>query len=113
MRPSTLRRLGLAFRIEWFLRGIPVLVLALGTAGCPATVKRCEFPLWVSVMPTEEADAECRRLGVKWTDDGRLIEDTDWIKGCAPKDRIIYNGQGLTGGHELAHQVERNCGGDR
>ena len=55
MTTATLRRLGLAFRISWFLRGIPVLLIL---AGC-APVKRCEFPLWVTVTP----DADVRDFG--------------------------------------------------
>ena len=94
MRPSLLRSLSF---------------LALLTAGCAYPVKRCEFPLWVTVTPN--ADEECRALPnlSDWADDGRLIKDTDWIKGCAPKDRIITNGTPENMGHELAHQVERNC----
>ena len=95
MLPSTLRRLGLAF--------------LLITAGCASKPLRCEFPLWVSVMPDAEADAECRRLGAKRHDNGDFIKDTTTLRGCAPKDRIITNGDEFVGGHELNHHVERNC----
>ena len=78
-------------------------------AGCSTPVKRCEFPLWVSVMPDIEVDAECRRLGVKRHDNGDLIKDTTVLRGCAPKDRIITNGEEWVGGHELKHHIDRNC----
>lgn len=103
MLPSTLRRLGLLFRIEWWLRGLFSVALV---SGC-AQVKPCEFPMWVRVTP--DADEECRALGVKWKDMGGSIKDTDRVLGCAPKDRIITNGTESNMGHEMAHQVERNC----
>ncbi len=85
------------------------MLLAVTLAGCAAPV-RCEFPLWVSVMPTEEADEECRRLGVVKNDNGEFIKDTSTIRGCAAKDRIVTNGTESNMGHEMKHQVERNCG---
>lgn len=106
MCPSTLSRLGLAFRIGWWLRGIAAVPLF---GMCATPVKRCEFPLWVTVTPN--ADAECRALApMGWkADDGRFITDMDTVNGCAPKDRIITNGDEYVGGHELRHAVERNC----
>ncbi len=105
MHPSTLRRLGLAFRIEWWVRGIAAVALV----GCASPVKRCEFPLWVTVTP--DADGECRALPTlsKWADDGRGIKDTDRVNGCAPENRIITNGEWGNLGHEMRHQIERNC----
>ena len=95
MPPSTLHRLGLAF--------------LLITAGCASKPLRCEFPLWVSVMPDSEADAECRRLGVKRHDNGDFVEDSTTLRGCAPEYRIITNGSESNMGHELKHRVDRNC----
>lgn len=102
--PSTMERI--SFRISWFLRGIPELILM---AGCASPVRRCSFPIWVDVMPDEEVDAECRRLGVKRHDNGDFVKDSTTLRGCAPKDRIITNGEEWVGGHELKHHVERNC----
>lgn len=78
-------------------------------AGCASKPLRCEFPLWVSVMPDIEADDECRRLGTNRHDDGSFIKDTTVLRGCAPQDRIITNGEEWVGGHELKHHVDRNC----
>lgn len=83
------------------------LIAALALAGCSSPVKRCEFPLLVTVTP--DADGECRTAGVKWKDMGGSISDRDTILGCAPKDRIITNGTESNMGHELNHHVERNC----
>lgn len=95
-------------RPSLFQRWAFVTGLAL-MAGCASPVKRCEFPLWVTVTP--DADAECRALAPhNWRrDDGSFVKDTDTILGCAPKDRIITNGTESNMGHEMAHQVERNC----
>lgn len=90
-------------RIAFWMAGV------LLASACSAPVKRCEFPLWVSVMPDEEADAECRRLGVRRHDNGDFVKDSTTIRGCAPKDHIITNGEEWVGGHELKHHVERNC----
>lgn len=87
----------------------PFLLAALLMMGCAAPVKRCSFPIWVDVMPDEEADAECRRLGVKRHDNGDFVKDMTTLRGCAPKDRLITNGDEFVGGHELKHHVERNC----
>lgn len=67
----------------------------------------CEFDLRVRV--TANADEECRALGAKWRDDGKAIKDTDTIRGCAPKDRIITNGTESNMGHEMKHHIDRNC----
>ena len=80
-------------RLAFWIGAVAVL------AACSAPVKRCEFPLWVSVMPDEEADAECRRLGVRSHDNGDFVKDSTTLRGCAPKDRIITNGEEWVGGH--------------
>ncbi len=85
----------------------PLVLLSLLSFGPCAPVKVCEFPLWVRVTPN--ADAECRAAGVKWKDNGESVKDSDRIKGCAPPDKIITNGTASNMGHEMAHQVARNC----
>lgn len=90
------------------LQRLAFLAALAGMAGCASgPAKRCEFPLWVTVTP--DADGECRTAGAKWKDMGGSITDRDTILGCAPKDRIITNGTESNMGHEMAHQVERNC----
>lgn len=91
------------------LQRISFLAAIAVTTGCAEAPVRCEFPLWVSVMPAVEADAECRRLGAKRHDNGDFISDLTTLRGCATKDRIITNGEEWVGGHELKHHVERNC----
>lgn len=86
------------------------LALALLLSGC-ATPPRvpCEFPLWVRVTP--DADGECRALApAGWkADDGSFIHDNDEVLGCSTPDRIITNGTESNLGHEMKHQLERNC----
>ena len=70
----------------------------------------CEFDLKVRVA-WEQADAECRKLGGPSyrNDNGDFIKDTSTVLGCAPEGRIITNGTESNMGHEMKHQVERNC----
>ena len=103
MTESALRRLGLAFRIEWCLRGVFAVLLA----GCAHAVKPCEFDVRVRVTPN--AEDECLSLGVRRADDGRFLGGRDRILGCAPRGRIITNGTESNMGHEMKHQVEKNC----
>jgi len=105
MHPSTLRRLGLAFRIEWCLRGLAVVLLA----GCGPSIRRpCEFDLHVKVLDQIAADAACHALGAV-DHNGNTVSDSRHIYGCAPAGEIITNGSADTMGHELMHHVERNC----
>lgn len=84
------------------------LLFILG--GCASVPRKpCEFTITVRVMDADSADAECRRLGVKWRDMGGSIKDTDTVRGCAPSGMIVSNGTEANLGHEMAHQVERNC----
>ena len=84
----------------------PLLLAVALLAGC-ATPAPCEFSVAVRVTP--DADGECRAAGAKWSDSGRSISDRDRIRGCAPKGKIITDGTASNMGHEMKHQVERNC----
>ena len=75
--------------------------------GACATVQPCEFDVRVRVTPY--ADEECWALGARRADDGRFLGDRDRILGCAPTGKIITNGTESNMGHEMKHQVERNC----
>ena len=85
------------------------LIVVMLLAGCQSAPRHCEFPLWVTVTSAQEADAECRKLGARRHDNGDFIKGTTTLRGCAPADRIITNGDEFVGGHELRHHVERNC----
>lgn len=106
--PTPLQRI--AFWIGWTLRGIPVLLFLAGCAHAGEPRRACRFNVAVTVLfDTALADAECRMRGVKWSDNGESIKDTDTVRGCAPVGEIITNGTESNMGHEMAHQVERNC----
>lgn len=83
----------------------------LGIAGIVVGAVMSVWALRKSTRINLDADAECRALAPhNWRrDDGSFVKDTDTIRGCAPKDRIITNGTPENMGHEMAHQVERNC----
>jgi hypothetical protein len=57
MLPSTLRRLGLAFRIEWCLRGLAVVLLA-GCAGASAVPPKVP----VALTPCQEWRNDVERV---------------------------------------------------
>ena len=84
----------------------PSLIVVSLFGACAAT-QVCEFPLQVRVTPN--ADEECRAAGVRWKDNGKALKDTDRVLGFAPRGRIITNGTESNMGHEMVHQVERNC----
>ncbi len=128
MKSEVLRRLGPASRIEWFLRGIEavallrIIAIAAGWAammvfafsvmsGCASTLKTpCEFDVKVKVMDAFNTDHECRRLGARFSDNGLGIGDRHWIRGCSTKGLVVTNGSESSAGHEMKHQIERNCG---
>lgn len=86
------------------MKAIALVVLM---AGCATPRKPCEFS--VSVRVTDDADGECRDLGAKWSDSGKSIPLSARIFGCATNGKIITDGTTSNAGHELAHQIERNC----
>lgn len=91
------------------LRGAGLFVL-LALSACATPIRRpCEFTLKVRVLDAYNADFECRRLGVKNDDNGNLIKDTAFVRGCAPAGMIVSNGTQDNLGHKLQHAVERNC----
>lgn len=93
-----------------FLRSLYLTLMALTAFGCAAPLRRpCDFTLKVRVLDTVNADFECRRLGVKWTDKGWSIKDRDTVRGCAGDGFIITNGTPDNVAHELNHEIERVC----
>lgn len=88
------------------MKALALVVLILAMTGCKS-VTACDFDIHVRVTPNP--DEECRALGVKWKDNGQSLKDTDRIRGCAPKGRIITDGTESNMGHEMKHQKDRNC----
>ena len=87
-----------------------MLALAVLLSGCQSVqAKPCEFAVLVRVTP--DHNEECRALGGPQyrNDKGQFIKDSDTVMGCAPEGRIITNGTEANMGHEMKHQVERNC----
>ena len=85
-----------------------ILAATLITPGCAGQARKpCEFDVHVRV--TAEHDEECREAGAWRTDSGEFITDMDTIYGCATAGLIITNGTPSNMGHEMAHQVDRNC----
>ena len=91
-----------------------LLAAILPSLGCASTLRTpCEFTVKVRVLDSFNTDHECRRAGVRFSDWGGSISDGRWILGCAPEGEIITNGTELNAGHEMAHQIDRNCRGVR
>lgn len=102
MRPSLLRRLGLLFRLGWWLRGIAAVVLMGGCAGAQPR-KPCELDAHIRL--TEEANAECHKFNLV-DHKGNRLNDTSEAYGCG---KIISNGTRSNVGHEVGHLIEKYC----
>lgn len=89
------------------MRQFPLAVLSLLTMGCATAKPPCDFDLHVRVTPY--ADEECWTAGARRADDGRFLGDRDRILGCALAGKIITNGTEMNMGHEMKHQMDRNC----
>lgn len=117
MPPSTLHRLGLAFRLEWFLRGIPALLLlaAACSYGYPQRFAYKNLPpnMKIAYASPERVDAHCRRVKAGQSchyDDGTPCTTSRPILACYnSRKNFMWVGYGNDASipHELCHSEGR------
>ena len=100
MRPSTLSRLGIMFRIEWWLRGIPVILVVALLSGCAWVPVAYTYPSGLSIVRADQYTLD--KICPKTSDEGTPIKHAS---GCYDKAKdTIWILNSCVGAQTIPHE---------
>ena len=88
-----------------------VSAMVLGACAGPRYATPCQVQTTIVLETTLGADARCRAMGAITGDDGKIIEQTQLIRGCAKAKEALVITSGKPGNlqHEMEHVWDYHC----